>query len=141
MRRARRPPGRGSESRWRPKLSVLSGACRSGRRKAARNKDAREARRTVDLEKREEAARLEAEHAQTESSLNAQLAQLEISAARARGLAAGSGADDCGLAGLEEPGAERRRRSSASTAVWRSGPRMQTIEQQRTAATAEREQR
>jgi chromosome segregation protein len=88
---------------------------------AARNKDAREARRQSIAEKREEAARLEAEHAQTESSLNTQLAQLEILRQRREVLQQEAARMTAELAGLEERGAARRRRSSASTgclAIW-----------------------
>ena len=109
---------------------------------AARNKDAREARRQSIWEKREEAARLEAEHAQTESSLNAQLAQLEILRQKREALQQEAAQMTAELAGLEE------RRRGAEAAFQRIDRlfgdldrRMQTIEQQRTAATAEREQR
>ena len=109
---------------------------------AARNKDAREARRQSIAEKREEAARLEAEHAQTESSLNTQLAQLEILRQRREVLQQEAARMTAELAGLEE------RRRGAEAAFQRIDRlfgdldrRMQTIEQQRTAATAEREQR
>ena len=109
---------------------------------AARNKDAREARRQSIAEKREEAARLEAEHAQTESSLNTQLAQLEILRQRREALQQEAARMTAELAGLEE------RRRGAEAAFQRIDRlfgdldrRVQTIEQQRTAATAEREQR
>ncbi|MGA2339841.1 MAG: chromosome segregation protein SMC [Terracidiphilus sp.] len=109
---------------------------------AARNKDAREARRQSIAEKREEAARLEAEHAQTESSLNTQLAQLEILRQRREALQQEAARMTAELAGLEE------RRRGAEAAFQRIDRlfgdldrRVQTIEQQRSAATAEREQR
>jgi chromosome segregation protein len=109
---------------------------------AARNKDAREARRQSIAEKREEAARLEAEHAQTESSLNTQLAQLEILRQKREALQQEAARMTAELAGLEE------RRRGAEAAFQRIDRlfgdldrRVQTIEQQRSAATAEREQR
>ncbi|MGD1108053.1 MAG: AAA family ATPase, partial [Terracidiphilus sp.] len=107
-----------------------------------RNKDAREARRLSIAEKREEAARLEAEHAQTESSLNTLQAQLEILRQKREALQQEAAQMTAELAGLEE------RRRGAEAAFQRIDRlfgdldrRMQTIEQQRTAATAEREQR
>jgi chromosome segregation protein len=109
---------------------------------AARNKDAREARRHSIAEKREEAARLEAEHAQTESSLNTQLAELEILRQKREALQQEAARMTAELAGLEE------RRRGAEAAFQRIDRlfgdldrRVQTIEQQRSAATAEREQR
>jgi chromosome segregation protein len=109
---------------------------------AARNKDAREARRQSIAEKREEGARLEAEHAQTESSLNTQQAQLEIFRQKREALQQEAAQMTAELAGLEE------RRRGAEAAFQRIDRlfgdldrRMQAIEQQRTAATAEREQR
>ena len=109
---------------------------------AARNKDAREARRQSIVEKRDEAARLEAEHAQTESSLNTQQAQLEILRQKREALQQEAAQMTAELAGLEE------RRRGAEAAFQRIDRlfgdldrRMQAIEQQRTAAAAEREQR
>ncbi len=109
---------------------------------AARNKDAREARRQSIAEKRAEAARLETEHTQTESNLNTQLAQLEILRQKREVLQQEAAQMTAELAGLEE------RRRGAEAAFQRIDRlfadldrRVQTIEQQRTAATAEREQR
>jgi chromosome segregation protein len=109
---------------------------------AARNKDAREAKRQSIAEKRIEAARLEAEHAQAEGNQNTQQGQLEILRQK-RELSQQEAAQmTAELAGLEE------RRRGAEAAFQRIDRlfsdlerRMQTIEQQRTAATAEREQR
>jgi len=109
---------------------------------AARNKDAREAKRQSVAEKREEAARLEAEHTQAESSQNAQQAQLEILRQKRELVQQEAAQMTAELAGLEE------RRRGAEAAFQRIDRlfgdldrRVQTIEQQRTAATAEREQR
>ncbi len=77
---------------------------------AARNKDAREAKRQSIAEKREEAARLEAEHAQAESSLNAQQAQLEILRQKRETLQQEAAQMTAELAGLEE----RRRGAEAA---------------------------
>jgi len=79
---------------------------------------------------------------QTESSLNAQLAQWRFCGRSARPCSR-SGADDCGnWQAWKSAGAERRRRSSASTGWFGDlDRRMQTIGSSATAATAEREQR
>jgi chromosome segregation protein len=109
---------------------------------AARNKDASEARRQSIAEKREEAARLEADHAQAESSQNTQQAELEILRQKREILQQEAAQMTAELAGLEE------RRRGAETAFQRIDRlfgdldrRVQLIEQQRIAATAEREQR
>jgi len=109
---------------------------------AARNKDAREAKRQSIAEKREEAARLEAEHAQAENTQTAQQSQLEILRQKRELLQQEAAQMTAELAGLEE------RRRGAESAFQRIDRlfgdlerRVQTIEQQRTAATAEREQR
>ena len=52
---------------------------------AARNKDACEAKRAAIAQKREETARLEAEHAQAEAGLDELQAQLAAAAPEARG--------------------------------------------------------
>ena len=109
---------------------------------AARNKEAREARRQSIAEKRDEAARLEAEHAQAEGSLNTQQAQLEILRQKREVLQQEAARMTAELAGLEE------RRRGAEAAFQRIDRlfgdldrRMEAIGQQRAAATAEREQR
>jgi len=109
---------------------------------AARNKDAREAKHQSVAEKREEAARLEAEHVQAENSQNTQQAQLEILRQKRELVQQEAAQMTAELAGLEE------RRRGAEAAFQRIDRlfgdldrRVQTIEQQRTAATAEREQR
>ena len=109
---------------------------------AARNKDAREAKHQSIVEKRGEAARLETEHAQAENSLNTQQAQLEILRQKRELVQQEAAQMTAELAGLEE------RRRGAEAAFQRIDRlfgdldrRVQTIEQQRTAAAAEREQR
>ena len=109
---------------------------------AARNKDAREVKRQSVAEKREEAARLEAEHAQAENSQNTQQAQLEILRQKRELVQQEAAQMTAELAGLEE------RRRGAEAAFQRIDRlfgdlerRVQTIEQQRTAAAAEREHR
>jgi len=109
---------------------------------AARNKDAREAKRQAIAEKREEAARLEAEHTQADSGLNARQAQLETLRQKREGLQEQAAQMTAELAGLEE------RRRGAEAAFQRIDRlfgdltrRVQAIEQQRTAAETEREQR
>jgi len=109
---------------------------------AARNADAREAKRRSIAEKREEAARLVAEHGQAESGLDAQQARLE-GLRQTRDLLQQEAAQmTAELAGLEE------RRRGAEAAFQRIDRvfadlqrRVQAIEQQHAAAVAEREQR
>ena len=109
---------------------------------AARNKDARETKRQAIAEKREEAARLESEHSQADSGLNARLTQLESLRLKREALQQEAAQMTAELAGLEE------RRRGAEAAFQRIDRlfgdltrRVQAIEQQRTAADAEREQR
>jgi chromosome segregation protein len=109
---------------------------------AARNKDAREAKRQAIAEKLEEAARLETEHSQADSSLSERQAQLEILREKREALQQEAAQMTAELAGLEE------RRRGAEAAFQRIdrlfsdlNRRVQAIEQQRTAAEAEREQR
>jgi chromosome segregation protein len=109
---------------------------------AARNKDASEAKRHAIAEKREEAARLEAEHVQAESSFNAQQVQLEVLRQQREALQQEAAQMTAELAGLEE------RRRGAEAAFQRIDRlfadldrRVQSIEQQRAASAAEREQR
>ena len=109
---------------------------------AARNKDASEAKRQAIAEKREEAARLEAEHTQAERALNAQQAQLEGLRQKREALQQEAAQMTAELAGLEE----RRRGAEAAfqridRLVADLDRRLQSIEQQRGAAAAEREQR
>jgi chromosome segregation protein len=109
---------------------------------AARNKDACEAKRQVIEAKREEAARLEAEHRQADAgleTLQGQLDELRKKREELQQLAAQLTAE---LAGLEE------RRRGAEAAFQRIDRlhadlerRVLAIEQQSAAATAEREQR
>jgi chromosome segregation protein len=109
---------------------------------AARNKDARETKRLALAEKREEAARLEAEHSQADGGLNARQAQLETLRQKREALQEQAAQMTAELAGLEE------RRRGAEAAFQRIdrlfgdlSRRVQAIEQQRTAAEEEREQR
>ncbi len=109
---------------------------------AARNKDARDARQQSIAEKREEAARLEAEHAQAEATQNAQQAHLDGLRQKRDLLQQEAAQMTAELAGLEE------RRRGAEAAFQRIDRlfgdlerRVQTIEQQRAAAMAEREAR
>jgi chromosome segregation protein len=109
---------------------------------AARNKDAREVKRTSIDEKREETARLEAEHAQAEASLDELQAQLALARQKREGLQQEAAQVTAQLAGLEE------RRRGAEAAFQRIDRlhadlerRVLAIEQQRTAAETEREQR
>ncbi|MGA3130184.1 MAG: chromosome segregation protein SMC [Terracidiphilus sp.] len=109
---------------------------------AARNKDAREAKRQAIAEKREETARLETEHSQADSGLNTRQAQLEVQRQKREALQQEAAQMTAELAGLEE------RRRGAEAAFQRIDRlfgdltrRVQAIEQQRTAAEKEREQR
>jgi len=109
---------------------------------AARNSEAREVRHRSIAEKREEAARLDAEHAQAEASLDAQQAQLEGLRQTRDILQQEAAQMTAELAGLEE------RRRGAEAAFQRIDRvfadlerRVQAIEQQLAAASAEREQR
>jgi chromosome segregation protein len=109
---------------------------------AARNKDASELKRVVIHEKRDEAVRLEAEHAQAESALDAQQAALVDMRQKREGLQQEAAQLTAELAGFEE------RRRGAEAAFQRIDRlyadlerRVLSIEQQRAAAEAEREQR
>jgi len=109
---------------------------------AARNKDASQAKLRTIGEKREEAARLEAEHRQLESGLNDQQAQLEVSRQKREALQREAARMTAELAGLEE------RRRGAEAAFQRIDRlfgdldrRARAIEQQQSAAKAEREER
>jgi chromosome segregation protein len=109
---------------------------------AARNKDACETKRQSIAEKREEAARLEAEHAQAEAGLDSLQAQLDQLRKKREELQQQAAEVTAELAGLEE------RRRGAETAFQRIDRlhadlerRVLAIEQQKAAATAEREQR
>ena len=109
---------------------------------AARNKDARESKRGAIEEKREEAVRLEAEHAHAEQALEAQQAALTELRRNRESLQQEAAQLTAELAGLEE------RRRGAEAAFQRIDRlhadlerRVLAIEQQRAAAEAEREQR
>jgi chromosome segregation protein len=109
---------------------------------AARNKDAREAKHVSIGENRAEMLRLEAEHRTAEAALDALLAQLIILRQKREGLQQEAGRMTAELAGLEE------RRRGAEAAFQRIDRlhadldrRVLSIEQQRAAAAAEREQR
>ena len=109
---------------------------------AARNREAREAKGSHIAQKREETARLEAEHAQAEAGLDQLQAQLAMLRHKREGLQQEAAQVTAELAGLEE------RRRGAETAFQRIDRlhadlerRVLTIEQQRAAAVAEREQR
>ncbi len=109
---------------------------------AARNKDAREAKRSVIDEKREEMLRMESEHRAAEAALDELQAQLALLREQREGLQQQAAQVTAELAGLEE------RRRGAEAAFQRIDRlhtdlerRVQNITQQRTAAEAEREQR
>jgi chromosome segregation protein len=109
---------------------------------AARNKDVCEAKRQVIGQKREEATRLEAYHAQAESGLDTMQAQLDELRKKREELQQEAAQLTAELAGLEE------RRRGAEAAFQRIDRlhadlerRVMAIEQQQAAATAEREQR
>ncbi|KAA6465167.1 chromosome segregation protein SMC [Acidobacteria bacterium AB60] len=109
---------------------------------AGRNKDAREAKRSSIDQKREEAVRLEAAHGAAESELDAQQAALAEMRHKREGLQQEAAQLTAELAGFEE------RRRGAEAAFQRIDRlhadlqrRVQSIEQQRAAAEAEREQR
>ena len=102
---------------------------------AARNKDAREVKRQAIAEKREEVARLENDHEQADSALSARQAQLESLREPREALQQEAAQMTVELARLEE------RRRGADAAFQRIdrvfgylSRRVQTIEQQRTAA-------
>jgi chromosome segregation protein len=109
---------------------------------AARNKDARETKKIAIDQKCEETQRLEAEHAQSEAGLDELQAQLAMLRQKREGLQQEAAQVTAELAGLEE------RRRGAEAAFQRIDRlhadlerRVLAIEQQRAAATAEREQR
>jgi chromosome segregation protein len=109
---------------------------------AARNKEAREAKTTAIDQKREEAQRLEAKHAQAEAEADGLQAQLAMQRQKRESFQQEAAQVTAELAGLEE------RRRGAEAAFQRIDRlhadlehRVLTIEQQRAAATAEREQR
>jgi chromosome segregation protein len=109
---------------------------------AARNKDASASKHHAITEKREEAARLETEHTQAESTLNTQQAQLDVLRQRREVLQQEAAQMTAELAGLEE------RRRGAEAAFQRIDRlfadlerRVKSIEQQHAAAVVERGQR
>jgi len=109
---------------------------------AARNKEACEIKRQSIEQKREETLRLEAEHAQAEAGLDESQAQLGLLRQKREGLQQEAAQVTAELAGLEE------RRRGAEAAFQRIDRvhadlerRVLSIEQQSTAAAAEREQR
>jgi chromosome segregation protein len=109
---------------------------------AARNKEAREAKKITIDQKREETARLEAERATAEAALDELQAQLATLREKREGLQQEAAQVTAELAGLEE------RRRGAEAAFQRIDRlhsdlerRVLSIEQQRTAAAAECEQR
>ena len=108
----------------------------------ARNKDAREAKKIGIDQKREEMLRLEAEHRTAETALDQSQAELALLRQKRESLQQEAAQVTAELAGLEE------RRRGAEVAYQRIDRlhadlerRVQSIEQQRAAATAEREQR
>ena len=109
---------------------------------AARNKDACDAKRSSIDQKHEELMRLEAEHAQAEKVHDEQQAQLNLMREKREGLQQEAAQLTAELAGLEE----RRRGAEASfqridRLFADLERRVQAIEQQTAAATAEKEQR
>jgi chromosome segregation protein len=109
---------------------------------AARNKDARDAKLGSIAQKREETARLEAEHAEAEAGLDALQAELALLRQKREGLQQEAARVTAELAGLEE---RRRGAEAAFQRIDRLNAdlerRVHSIEQQQTAAAAEREQR
>jgi len=109
---------------------------------AERNKTARESKQAAIAQKREEAARLEAEHAAAEAALDEHQAQLALLRQKREDLQQQAAQGTAELAGLEE---RRRGAESAFQRIERLHTdlerRIQTIEQQSTAMSAEREQR
>jgi chromosome segregation protein len=109
---------------------------------AARNKESIVQKQQAIAQKREEAARLEAEHAQAEASLDEQQAKLNLLRQQREQVQQQAAQMTAELAGLEE---RRRGAESAFQRIARLQTdlerRVETIEQQRTAATSEREQR
>ena len=109
---------------------------------AARNQDAHQAKLAAIAQKREEAVRLETEHTQAEAELAALQAQLTLLRQQRETLQQEAAQVTAELAGLEE------RRRGAEAAFQRIdrlhadlSRRVQSIEQQRDSAVAEREQR
>jgi chromosome segregation protein len=109
---------------------------------SARNKDAREAKRNSIDQKREETERLDSEHKQAEASLDELQAQLSMTREKRESLQQQAAQVTAELAGLEE------RRRGAEAAFQRIDRlhadlerRTLAIDQQRTAAEQEREQR
>ena len=109
---------------------------------AARNREAREAKQGAIEEKRAEMLRLEDEHRTAEAALDELQAELALQRQKREGLQQEAARVTAELAGLEE------RRRGAEAAFQRIDRlhtdlerRVQSIDQQRTAATAEREQR
>jgi len=109
---------------------------------AARNQDAREAKRSSIAQKREETARLEAERAAAEAALDELQAQLGNLREKREGLQQEAAQVTAQLAGLEE---RRRGAESAFQRIDRLHADLErrrlVIEQQRTAAEVEREER
>ncbi len=109
---------------------------------AARNKDARETRKAAIDQKREEAVRLEAEHAAAEAGLDELQARLALMRQNREDLQQEAARLTAELAGLEE---RRRGAEAAFQRIDRLNAdlerRVQSIEQQRTGAQTEREQR
>ena len=109
---------------------------------AARNSDARNVKQAIIGQKREEAVRLEAEHATAEAALEEQQAQLGSLRQKREGLQQEAARITAELAGLEE---RRRGAEAAFQRIDRLHADLQrrvlSLEQQRTAAEAEREQR
>ena len=109
---------------------------------AARNKDAREAKRIIIDQKREETVRLEAEHATAEAALDELQAQLANLRQKREGLQQEAAQVTAQLAGLEE---RRRGAESAFQRIDRLHAdlerRVLAIDGQREAAEAERTQR
>jgi chromosome segregation protein len=109
---------------------------------ATRNKDARESKHSALVEKREEACRLEAEHAVAEAGLDELQGQLVTMRQNRESLQQEAAQVTAELAGLEE---RRRGAEAAFQRIDRPHSdlerRVLVIEQQRTAAEAERAQR
>jgi chromosome segregation protein len=96
--------------KWRAKRSASNGDCKSGRSRRRATRMRAKRKRASNRGKREEAARLEGDHEQAESSLNAQQAQLESLRQNRETLQQEAAEMTAELAGLEE----RRRGAEAA---------------------------
>ncbi len=129
-------------SKWKVEVQRIDRRLQEWHLQAGRNKDARESKRAAIDAKREETVRLEAEHTKSEGELDTQQAALAEMRHKREGLQQEAAQLTAELAGFEE----RRRGAEASfQRIDRLHAdlqrRVQSIEQQRASAEAEREQR